>query len=294
MRSGLQVGAWICAVTLPLLPSESIARPDLCSDKFHALAKARVESLTKKLGAQSSSGESLSEETLEAQWVETLPSLSEINLTSREDPVNLGDKWGKDSVQLVNTIEIGRIIFRPLLTPETSEMFFASPFILRKTLAAYKLNRLLGLNTVPTARVATVNGRIGVISDYIIGEKLRNPLDPTQWTETALAANHLFEFIVANLDFQASNFISESKERLVSIDHDLAFALTVSPYNETLNIGSALPNVYTKEWTARLRSITQEEIRFALQQDLTPQEIAAVWHRIELIRLDLTDKPERP
>jgi hypothetical protein len=110
--------------------------------------------------------------------------------------------------------------------------------------AAYRLDRMLGLGRVPVAVLRTVEGRPGAVVDWIEGamteEERRNdgvPPPPYGALARQKAETAVFDALIANVDRNLGNllYIPESGKFWL-IDHTRAFRMS-----------KALPRVYAKE-----------------------------------------------
>lgn len=132
----------------------------------------------------------------------------------------------KDGVEL-------RAVFKQLSTgPAGSE----SARVLNESdrfeyeLAAYRLDRLLGLDMVPVTVPRTINGRRGVLQFWIDGSiNLRNMLaqglQPSGWCDAAPQYNlmNVFDVLIHNSDRTQENALFTKDWTLVLIDHTRAF-----------------------------------------------------------------------
>ncbi len=97
-------------------------------------------------------------------------------------------------------------------------------------LAAYRLDRLLGLDMVPVTVPRTINGRRGVLQFWIDGSiNLRNMLEqglqPSGWCDAAPQYNlmNVFDVLIHNSDRTQENALFTKDWMLVLIDHTRAF-----------------------------------------------------------------------
>lgn len=176
---------------------------------------------------------------------------------------------------------------------------------LRLTLAASKLNQFLGLKTVPVQRVAVVNGKLGLVSDFVEGIHLPN-LNQTKPVQRLREAGSLndrshsdamaFEFLVGNNDAKKADTIVATDGRVICVDHNYAFTRGLTQYFPAEGtLGMQLPEKYTPELVAAIASLRREggnlEKRRLLIQALSPHltdsEIEATMFRLEVIHADI-------
>jgi hypothetical protein len=99
--------------------------------------------------------------------------------------------------------------------------------------AAYRIDRLIGLNLVPVSVERDWRGKAGAytwwIDDVLMdeGERLKKqtqPPDPTKWSET-MQLVRLFDQLILNVDRNMGNLIITKDWRVWAIDHTRAFRL---------------------------------------------------------------------
>ncbi len=97
-------------------------------------------------------------------------------------------------------------------------------------IAAYKLDRLLGLDMVPVAVPRTVGGRRGVLQFWVddsinIRQMLEQKLQPSGWCEANPQYNlmNVFDVLIHNTDRTQENALFTKDWMLVLIDHSRAF-----------------------------------------------------------------------
>jgi hypothetical protein len=136
-------------------------------------------------------------------------------------------------------------------------------------IAAYRLDRLLGLGMVPVTVPRTVNGHNGVLQFWIDGainlrQMLGEKLQPEGWCDANAQYNlmNVFDVLIHNTDRTQENALFTRDWTLVLIDHSRAFATYAKDprllYLEEPRLTPAL--------AARLQSLD----RAALQETLGP------------------------
>lgn len=156
-------------------------------------------------------------------------------------------------------------------------------------LAAYRLDRLLGLDLVPVTVPRTINGRRGVLQFWIDGsinlrQMLAQQSQPTGWCAAEPQYNlmNVFDVLIHNTDRTQENALFTRDWMLALIDHTRAFALhqknPVLLYRAELRVPPAL--------AARLERLDRETLETALGAYLRQRQIAALLKRRDLL-LDL-------
>jgi hypothetical protein len=176
---------------------------------------------------------------------------------------------------------------------------------LRLTLAAAKLNQFLGLKTVPAQRFAVVNGKLGLVSDFVEGITLPN-LNQTKPVQRLREAGSLddrshsdamaFEFLVGNNDAKKADTIVGTDGRVVCVDHNYAFTRGLTQYFPAEGtLGMQLPEKYTPGFVAAIAPLRRDggnlEQRRLFVQTLSPHltdaEIEATLFRLDIIQADI-------
>ncbi len=171
--------------------------------------------------------------------------------------------------------------FRPLryriaYTPkeEPGWIVTATP---RRTYAAFQLNRMLGLKTVPRARLAVVNGAAGVLSAAVPGRMLEaDERYGDQFDRDQIRLVEAFEFLAGNYDSHRFNLHLDIDGTVQIFDHDQAFTRNIPrlryggcyfEYNDLLRerhwypLGRFLPGSYADFFLEALQSLSPERIR---------------------------------
>ncbi len=156
-------------------------------------------------------------------------------------------------------------------------------------MAAYKLDRLLGLDLVPVTVPRTIKGRRGVLQFWIDGsinirQMLEQKLQPSGWCDAAPQYNlmNVFDVLIHNTDRTQENALFTRDWMLVLIDHTRAFTLqTANPvllYHGELRVPPAL--------AGRLKTLDRETLQVALGPYLRSRQIDALLKRRDQL-LDL-------
>jgi hypothetical protein len=156
-------------------------------------------------------------------------------------------------------------------------------------LAAYKLDRLLGLDMVPVTVERTVKGRRGVVQFWIDGsinvrKMLEEKKQPSGWCDIGPQYNlmNIFDVLIHNSDRNQGNALLTSDWTLVLIDHTRAFRLGLKHptllYRGEIQMPPAL--------AARLSTLTRERLLETLGPYLHARQIDALLKRRDQLLKD--------
>jgi hypothetical protein len=150
--------------------------------------------------------------------------------------------------------------------------------------AAYRLDRRLGLGMVPTTVLREIDGRVGSLQLWVTGamneanrrsEDLR-PVDPPVFAHQLDRAD-VFDALILNSDRSDTNVLITIRDwRLHLIDHSRAFLPLADgpPHLE------GAPLRVDDELRARLAALDRDAVRADLEELLTEQQIDALLGRI--------------
>jgi hypothetical protein len=155
----------------------------------------------------------------------------------------------------------------------------------RHNIAAYKLDRLLGLNIVPpTIERSTGKQRAGFtwwVDDVVMMEMDRerkkiDPPDPEAWSKQLSVAT-TFDQLIYNVDRNTGNLLITKGWKLVLIDHTRAFApnprLMDRPHFDRCS----------RALLDAMRKLSKEKLAAALSPYLTPVQVDGMLLRRDLI-----------
>lgn len=157
----------------------------------------------------------------------------------------------------------------------------------RYDVAAYRLDRMLGIGLVPVAVLRTIDGREGVVVDWIEGAVMENVrrergLSPPPPAAVARrqAIVRLFDAWIANTDRNLTNqlFVPASG-KFYLIDHTRAFRPSATLPKEYRLAPARVP----EEIYERLRDLDPDAVRAALDDVLSHGQIRALIRRGERI-----------
>lgn len=149
-------------------------------------------------------------------------------------------------------------------------------------LAAYKLDRLLGLDMVPVTVPRTINGRRGVLQFWVDGsmnlrKMLEQKLQPKGWcgAEPQYNLMNVFDVLIHNTDRTQENALFTQEWMLVLIDHTRAFPTHLKNpallYHSEVQVPPALAE--------RLMTLNREMLQQALGPYLHRRQIDALLKR---------------
>jgi hypothetical protein len=190
----------------------------------------------------------------------------------------------------VQTVDIAKPVFE---AGQHTELNFKDTY--RFNIAAYRLARLLGIDTVPMSVERNVNGKTAAVTWWVddvqmdekgrLGKKTMGP-NPLR-TSNQLQLMHIWDELIQNRDRNQGNILWTSDWTLWLIDHTRAFRLG----KELLK-----PNDITRcdrRLLARLKALTDESIEKAVGDALMKGEREAVLGRRDLIVKIIEDRAAR-
>jgi hypothetical protein len=146
-------------------------------------------------------------------------------------------------------------------------------------IAAYHLDRLLGMNMVPPVVERTVDREAGAMIlwvENVTGWDIKNPAKGPEpgWSQQLIRMK-MFDQLVANIDRNQGNLIHDADWHLFLIDHSRAFI-----EKKDLKGIASLGRVDRVLWD-RMKALTAEELQSKLGEWVSKKEIEAL-----LIRRD--------
>jgi len=163
--------------------------------------------------------------------------------------------------------------------------------------AAYRLDKLLGLNMVPPTIERSYHGYAGSLQLWVElaynGLQIQKdgigiPASTQEAYEKARSLQRAFDSLIANADRTLQNLRYTGDWRMILIDHSQTFRDT-PPYVGRLLFGrsgdSSLQafNRLPRAFLAKVRALTHEKIRAVVEDYLTSSEIDAVLNRRDLL-----------
>jgi len=172
----------------------------------------------------------------------------------------------------------------------------------RFEIAAYRLDKLIGLNMVPPAVAREFQDQNGALIlwaenkyslEKIVDDNIRIPESATEHTEKMKWLTRAWDSLIANEDRTQQNVLYTEDWRMILIDHSRSFRAT-KEHTKRLMFGRrglqtskmGAPFLFKRlprSFVDRLRGLSYETIRAAVGEYLTDEEIRAVLARRELL-----------
>ncbi len=164
-------------------------------------------------------------------------------------------------------------------------------------IAAYRLNKYLGLDMVPPTvekRFQGDRGSCQILVDYEISLKqkyeqnIKTPSYKLFYWNRALYLQRAFDNLIANEDRHQNQFLITKDWRMILIDHSRSFRTSKKftkklIYDEKYHEGPRLMKELPKPVVEKLKALTPEIIKDVVGEYLTDEEIEAVLMRRDLI-----------
>jgi hypothetical protein len=109
----------------------------------------------------------------------------------------------------------------------------------KSEVAAYELDRIMGLDMVPPTLERRVEGNLASIQLWVEGTKWVKDVDqstcprPMEWAKQ-VCRQRVFDNLIANIDRNAGNLLVDGEWNLILIDHSRAFASDKMPFEKEM------------------------------------------------------------
>lgn len=164
-------------------------------------------------------------------------------------------------------------------------------------IAAYRLDKYLGLNMVPPTVEKRFHGELGSCQLWIhhkmsLKEKYEQDIKTPSYKvfpwNRALYLQRAFDNLIANEDRHQNQYLITEDWRMILIDHSRSFRTTKKfttrlIYDEKYKEGSRIMKELPRAFVEKLKAMNQEVIREVVGEYLTDKEIEAVLKRKDLI-----------
>lgn len=169
-------------------------------------------------------------------------------------------------------------------------------------IAAYRLDKLIGLNMIPPAVEREFKGKSGALVwwaenkyrlDKLVEQGIRIPDSALDHTEKMKWLTRAWDCLIANEDRNQQNVLYTEDWRMILFDHSRAFRST-KEFTERLMFGrngikmslQGTPFLFRRlpRWfVEKIKALTFEDIKAAVGKTLTDKEITAILARRELL-----------
>jgi len=164
-------------------------------------------------------------------------------------------------------------------------------------IAAYRLDKYLGLNMVPPTVEKRFHGDLGSCQLWIdammsLKEKYEQDIKTPSYKvfpwNRALYLQRAFDNLIANEDRHQNQYLITKDWAMILIDHSRSFRTTKKfttrlIYDEKYKEGSRIMKELPRAFVEKLKAMNQEVIREVVGEYLTDKEIEAVIARRDLI-----------
>lgn len=183
----------------------------------------------------------------------------------------------------------------------------------RHEVAAYELDRLLGLGLVPPTVKRKDKGRPGGLQLWVDGEKLDSlpqELSDLEAWRRQVSAMWLFDYLTANNDRHVNNVLASPDGGLLMIDNSRTFPSSGSPLRELDGAGGATralfwripfdpglesyPTTYSLALVNRLKSLSEETLKSELGWCLDKAERRRLLERRDSVLLRIGHRHPGP
>ena len=142
-------------------------------------------------------------------------------------------------------------------------------------IAAYELDRVLGLDMVPPTVERRVGPDLGSVQLWVEGCKVIKDVNqsacpkPTEWA-MQVCRQKVFDNLIANIDRNAGNILVDGEWNLVLIDHSRAFGNNTMPFEKQM---TRIDRAFFEKLKALTEASLMKQVRPWLLSDGTAREI---------------------
>jgi hypothetical protein len=176
----------------------------------------------------------------------------------------------------------------------------------RWEIAAYRLDRFLGLNMIPPTVERGFRGKRGACQLWVTAEmdmlkknreKIDIPSDRTYAWNNALYLTRAFDNLIANIDRHAGTILITKDWRWILIDHSRTFGTSEKMTSEAIiaeeRQGAEVMKRLPRAFVEKLRALNIGSVTEAVGNYLTGDEIKAVLKRRDLILKEIARLAEK-
>lgn len=157
-------------------------------------------------------------------------------------------------------------------------------------IAAYELDKMLGVNMVPPTVTRSVDKKTGSLQYWVRDCKLykeiqdQPPSRPSEWSHQ-LSTMKMFDVLINNVDRNAQNFLVDSDWHMVLIDHSRAFGSG----DKMAKDPKKLPAQFDRNLVDKIRALDTESVENALGELLMGGQAKDIIKRRDML-LEHLDK----
>ncbi len=150
-------------------------------------------------------------------------------------------------------------------------------------IAAYELDKLLGLNMVPPTVARRIEGNMGSLQYWVEDTNLyaevadKTPRTPA-WSQQ-LSRMKIFDCLIYNDDRNAQNFLVDDEFTIILIDHSRAFITG----KRMLKNKKKLPNAFDRNLVEKMKNLTEEGLKAQLGDLLMGGQIESIIERRDML-----------
>jgi hypothetical protein len=154
-------------------------------------------------------------------------------------------------------------------------------------IAAYEMDRLLGLGMVPPYVERRIDGDLGALSLWVENIKVWDAKSPVRgpdaiaWSREVLRMK-MFDALIGNIDRNQGNLLYDGEYHLILIDHSRAFTAVTD-----LSKMAAVTRVDRELWN-RMQALDEPRLKAALGQWVKDKELRAILARRDRMEADLS------
>jgi hypothetical protein len=160
----------------------------------------------------------------------------------------------------------------------------------RLEVAAYEVDKMLGLDMVPPTVLRTLEGSDGSLQLWVHGCEIATNLpdrvpDPVEW-HRQVSRMTTFDLVIGNRDRNQATILVDPSWEIVLIDHSLSFR----------EVGEVrgLPKRYDRGLVERLRQLKRSDLKTRLEGLLTRPQIEGLLKRRDAVVAHVDALVERP
>lgn len=145
--------------------------------------------------------------------------------------------------------------------------------------AAYLLDKMIGLDMVPPTVVRRIDGELGSLQLWVEGcdtyERLQSKVPQTPQFSWQISNMKMFDNLIYNEDRNAGNFLLDEAWNVILIDHSRAFL----DRNDLIKGEHKLPVAYDRQIVEKLQTLSQEQLEAELGDLLMGGQVEKILER---------------